>query len=89
VVLLFFVWRIRNNRSNAMWFWAMSVAGDAWFGFSWLLNQLPKFNPVKSIPDLAALRRHYDLPDGTSKLPGIDVFDTTADPVDEPTLSTL
>lgn len=72
-----------------MWFWAMSVAGDAWFGFSWLLNQLPKFNPVKSIPDLAALRQHYDLPDGTSKLPGIDVFVTTADPVDEPILYTM
>ncbi|KAK3125327.1 hypothetical protein QOZ80_7BG0603390 [Eleusine coracana subsp. coracana] len=88
-VVLFFVWRIRHNDSNVMWFWTISVAGDAWFGFSWLLNQLPKFNPVKSIPDLAALKHHYDLPDGTSKLPGIDVFVTTADPVNEPILCTM
>ncbi|XP_062188823.1 probable mixed-linked glucan synthase 3 [Phragmites australis] len=88
-VLLFFVWRIRHNRSNVMWFWMMSVVGDVWFGFSWLLNQLPKFNPIKSIPDLAALKRHYDLSDGTSKLSRIDVFVTTADPIDEPILYTI
>ncbi|CAO1941653.1 unnamed protein product [Urochloa humidicola] len=88
-VLLFFAWRIRHNKSNVMWFWTLSVAGDAWFGFSWLLNQLPKFNPVKSIPDLCSLKLHYDLPDGTSKLPGIDVFVTTADPINEPILYTM
>ncbi|CAM0908138.1 unnamed protein product [Alopecurus aequalis] len=88
-VLRFFVWRIRHNKSDIMWFWTMSVVGDVWFGFSWLLNQLPKFNPVKTIPDLVALRRQYDLPDGTSSLPGIDVFVTTADPVDEPILYTM
>ncbi|KAF7008084.1 hypothetical protein CFC21_022941 [Triticum aestivum] len=88
-VLLFFVWRIKHNKSDIMWFWTMSVVGDVWFGFSWLLNQLPKFNPVKTIPDMVALRRQYDLPDGTSTLPGIDVFVTTADPIDEPILYTM
>jgi mixed-linked glucan synthase len=88
-VLLFFIWRIKHNKSDVMWFWTLSVVGDVWFGFSWLLNQLPKFNPVKTIPDLAALKRHYDLPDGTSRLPGIDVFVTTADPIDEPVLYTM
>ncbi|KAM0842224.1 hypothetical protein ACQ4PT_058497 [Festuca glaucescens] len=88
-VLLFFVWRIKHNKSDIMWFWTMSVVGDVWFGFSWLLNQLPKYNPVKTIPDIAALRRQYDLPDGTSSLPGIDVFVTTADPIDEPILYTM
>ncbi|PAN14387.1 hypothetical protein PAHAL_2G405500 [Panicum hallii] len=88
-VLLFFAWRIRHNKSDIMWFWTMSIVGDVWFGFSWLLNQLPKFNPVKTIPDLAALRRHFDLADGTSRLPGIDVFVTTADPIDEPILYTM
>ncbi|KAL6856092.1 hypothetical protein ACP4OV_018894 [Aristida adscensionis] len=86
-VLLFFIWRIKHNKSDIMWFWTLSVVGDVWFGFSWLLNQLPKFNPVKSIPDLAALRRHY--PDSNSRLPGIDVFVTTADPIDEPILYTM
>jgi mixed-linked glucan synthase len=88
-VLLFFMWRIKHNKSDIMWFWALSVVGDVWFGFSWLLNQLPKFNPVKTIPDLVALKRHCDSPDGTSRLPGIDVFVTTADPIDEPVLYTM
>ena len=88
-VLVFFAWRIRHNKSDIMWFWTMSIVGDVWFGFSWLLNQLPKFNPVKTIPDLPALKRHFGFPDGTSRLPGIDVFVTTADPIDEPILYTM
>ncbi|KAL6657839.1 hypothetical protein ACP70R_005619 [Stipagrostis hirtigluma subsp. patula] len=88
-VLLFLLWRIRHNKSDIMWFWTMSVVADAWFAFSWLLNQLPKFNPMKSLPDLAALKCHYDLPNGTSRLPGIDVFVTTANPIDEPILYTM
>jgi mixed-linked glucan synthase len=89
-VLAFFAWRIRHNKSDIMWFWTMSIVGDVWFGFSWLLNQLPKFNPVKTIPDLAALQRHFGYPDGgASRLPGIDVFVTTADPIDEPILYTM
>ncbi|KAL6896797.1 hypothetical protein ACP4OV_007369 [Aristida adscensionis] len=90
-VILFIAWRIKHNNSDVMWFWVTSVAGDVWFAFSWLLYQLPKFNPVKSTPDLAALRRHYDLPvdGGAVLLPGIDVFVTTADPVDEPVLYTM
>jgi len=69
-----------------MWFWVTSVVADVWFTFSWLLYQLPKLNPIKRVPDLAVLQQHYDLPDGSSILPGIDVFVTTADPVDEPVL---
>ncbi|XP_047092461.1 probable mixed-linked glucan synthase 3 [Lolium rigidum] len=67
----------------------MSVAGDIWFGFSWLLNQLPKVNPIKSIPDLGALKKTCDLGEGRSSLPGIDVFVTTANPIDEPILYTM
>ncbi|KAL6657835.1 hypothetical protein ACP70R_005615 [Stipagrostis hirtigluma subsp. patula] len=90
-VTLFIAWRIKHNNSDVMWFWVTSVVGDVWFAFSWLLYQLPKLNPIKRTPDLAALRRHYDLPDdgGGSLLPGIDVFVTTADPVDEPVLYTM
>ncbi|KAL5198753.1 hypothetical protein ABZP36_002265 [Zizania latifolia] len=88
-VLLFLGWRIKHNNSNIMWFWTLSFVGDVWFGFSWLLNQLPKFNPIKTIPDLAALKQHCDLSDGSSRLPSIDVFVTTADPIDEPILYTM
>ncbi|WVZ66311.1 hypothetical protein U9M48_015552, partial [Paspalum notatum var. saurae] len=91
-VVLFIAWRIKHNNSDVMWFWVTSVVGDAWFAQSWLLYQLPKFNPIKRTPDLGALRQHYDeLPDGGggSILPGIDVFVTTADPVSEPVLYTM
>ncbi|KAL6657834.1 hypothetical protein ACP70R_005614 [Stipagrostis hirtigluma subsp. patula] len=88
-IILFFIWRMENNISDVKWLWALSVAGDVWFGFSWLLNQLPRFSPMKSIPNLAALSHQYDLPDGSSSLPGIDVFVTTANPVDEPILYTM
>ncbi|KAJ1291353.1 hypothetical protein BS78_02G310300 [Paspalum vaginatum] len=89
-VILFIAWRIKHNNSDVMWFWVTSVVGDAWFALSWLLYQLPKLNPVKLTPDLAALRQCYDeLPDGGSILPGVDVFVTTADPVSEPVLYTM
>uniref|UniRef100_J3MQL1 Cellulose synthase-like F6 n=1 Tax=Oryza brachyantha TaxID=4533 RepID=J3MQL1_ORYBR len=71
-----------------MWLWVTSIAGEFWFGFSWLLDQLPKLNPINRVPDLAVLRRRFDHPDGTSSLPGLDVFVTTADPIKEPILST-
>ncbi|KAJ1291347.1 hypothetical protein BS78_02G309800 [Paspalum vaginatum] len=68
----------------------MSMVGDVWFGFSWLLNQLPKLNPVKRVPDLTAVRDQYESStSGESRLPGIDVFVTTVDPVDEPILYTV
>jgi hypothetical protein len=88
-VILFFIWRLKNNISDIIWLWGMSVAGDVWFGFSWLLNQLPKVNPIKSIPDLGALKKTCDLGEGRSSLPGIDVFVTTANPIDEPILYTM
>ncbi|CAL5083436.1 unnamed protein product [Urochloa decumbens] len=91
-VILFIAWRIKHNKSDVMWFWVTSVVGDAWFAQSWLLYQLPKLRPIKRVPDLAALRQHYDddLPGGGgSLLPGVDVFVTTADPVSEPVLYTM
>ncbi|CAN6168393.1 unnamed protein product [Urochloa humidicola] len=86
-IIFFFIWRVKNNTADMEWLWALSVAGDVWFGFSWLLNQLPRLNPIKSIPDLAALERHYGN-DGDG-LPGVDVFINTANPVDEPVLCTM
>ncbi|VAI87732.1 unnamed protein product [Triticum turgidum subsp. durum] len=71
-----------------MWLWVTSICGEFWFGFSWLLDQLPKLNPINRVPDLAVLRQRFDRPDGTSTLPGLDIFVTTADPIKEPILST-
>ncbi|XP_062187710.1 mixed-linked glucan synthase 4-like [Phragmites australis] len=89
-IIAFFIWRIKHKNQDGVWLWVMSMAGDVWFGFSWVLNQLPKLNPVKRVPDLTAIRDQYDSSTSSeSKLPGIDVFVTTVDPVDEPILYTV
>ncbi|KAF0905130.1 hypothetical protein E2562_000927 [Oryza meyeriana var. granulata] len=86
-IVAFFAWRIRHKNNDCAWLWTVSMAGDVWFGFSWLLNQLPKLNPIKHVPDLAALADQQDSSSGG--LPGVDVFVTTVDPVDEPVLYTV
>jgi hypothetical protein len=89
-VIAFFIWRIRHRNHDGVWLWFMSMVGDVWFGFSWVLNQLPKLNPIKRVPDITAIRDQYESStSGESKLPGIDVFVTTVDPVDEPILYTV
>uniref|UniRef100_J3MLW4 Glycosyltransferase 2-like domain-containing protein n=1 Tax=Oryza brachyantha TaxID=4533 RepID=J3MLW4_ORYBR len=87
-IIAFFAWRIRHKNRDGAWLWTMSMAGDVWFGFSWVLNQLPKLNPIKRAADLAALADRYDGP-SSGELPGVDVFVTTVDPVDEPILYTV
>ncbi|KAF8712973.1 hypothetical protein HU200_028761 [Digitaria exilis] len=71
---LFVIWRISHRNPDAQWLWVTSIAGEFWFGFSWLLDQLPKLNPINRVPDLAVLRQRFDRADGTSRLPGLDIF---------------
>ncbi|KAK1697746.1 hypothetical protein QYE76_014443 [Lolium multiflorum] len=87
-VVAFFAWRVKHRNHDGMWLWATSMVADTWFGFSWILNQLPKLNPIKRVPDLAALADQYGS-SGEANLPGIDIFVTTVDPVDEPILYTV
>uniref|UniRef100_A0A0E0I265 Glycosyltransferase 2-like domain-containing protein n=1 Tax=Oryza nivara TaxID=4536 RepID=A0A0E0I265_ORYNI len=83
-IVAFFAWRVRHKNRDGAWLWTMSMVGDVWFGFSWVLNQLPKLSPIKRVPDLAALADRH-----SGDLPGVDVFVTTVDPVDEPILYTV
>jgi len=62
---LFVIWRISHRNPDALWLWVTSNAGDFWFGFSWLLDQLPKLNPITRVPDLVVLRQWFDRADGT------------------------
>ncbi|KAL6325017.1 hypothetical protein AAG906_022107 [Vitis piasezkii] len=92
-LLLFIVWRIRNPNRDAMWLWGLSTVCETWFAFSWLLDQLPKLNPINRSTDLAALHDKFEQPSpsnphGRSDLPGVDVFVSTADPEKEPPLVT-
>ncbi|CAI0380351.1 unnamed protein product [Linum tenue] len=94
VVLFFFLgWRLQNPNREAMWLWGVSVVCELWFAFSWLLDILPKFNPINRATDLAALKDKFEQPSpsnpsGRSDLPGVDVFVSTADPDKEPPLVT-
>lgn len=94
IILFFFLtWRIQNPNYDALWLWAMSIICEIWFAFSWLLDILPKFNPINRSADLSALKEKFETaspanPDGRSDLPGLDVFISTADPEKEPPLVT-
>lgn len=94
IVLAFFLaWRIQNPNQDAMWLWGMSIVCEVWFAFSWLLDILPKLNPINRATDLTALSDKFEQrspsnPSGRSDLPGVDVFVSTADPEKEPPLFT-
>ncbi|XP_072984374.1 cellulose synthase-like protein D1 [Typha latifolia] len=90
---LFLTWRITHKNEDAVWLWAMSIICELWFAFSWILDQLPKLNPVNRATDLAVLKEKFETPrpnnpTGRSDLPGVDVFVSTADPEKEPVLVT-
>lgn len=93
VLLLFLIWRVRNPNPDAMWLWGISIVCEIWFAFSWILDTLPKQNPINRATDLAALHEKFEQPSptnptGRSDLPGVDVFISTADAEKEPPLFT-
>ncbi|ESW25288.1 hypothetical protein PHAVU_003G023000 [Phaseolus vulgaris] len=93
ILVMFLTWRIRNPNHEAMWLWGISIVCEIWFAFSWLLDILPKMNPINRSTDLGALHDKFDQPSdtnptGRSDLPGIDVFVSTADAEKEPPLVT-
>ncbi|VAH29130.1 probable mixed-linked glucan synthase 8 isoform X1 [Triticum urartu] len=88
-IVLFFIWRVRHPYADGMWLWWISMVGDLWFGVTWLLNQVAKLNPVKRVPNLTLLEQQFDLPDGNSNLPCLDVFINTVDPINEPMIYTM
>ncbi|CAH2059670.1 unnamed protein product [Thlaspi arvense] len=94
VILFFFLWwRVTNPNEDAMWLWGLSIVCEIWFAFSWILDILPKLNPINRATDLAALHDKFEQPSpsnptGRSDLPGVDVFVSTADPEKEPPLVT-
>jgi len=92
-LFLFLIWRVTNPNLDALWLWGISIVCEFWFAFSWLLDQMPKLNPINRAVDLSALREKFESatpsnPTGRSDLPGLDVFISTADPYKEPPLTT-
>lgn len=82
-----------HPNEDAVWLWLMSITCEIWFGFSWILDQIPKLCPVNRSTDLEVLHEKFDSPSpsnptGRSDLPGVDLFVSTADPDKEPPLVT-
>ncbi|CAN6311420.1 unnamed protein product [Urochloa humidicola] len=91
IFVLFFKWRISTaletmssndttdytSTVREMWT-TVSIAGELWFALMWVLDQLPKMQPVRRAVNTAALDELL--------LPSMDVFVTTADPEKEPPL---
>ncbi|KAK4285496.1 hypothetical protein QN277_002187 [Acacia crassicarpa] len=94
ILLVFFLtWRCRNPNYDAMWLWGISIVCEIWFAFSWLLDIIPKLNPINRSTDLEALKDKFEQPSpsnptGRSDLPCVDIFVSTADPEKEPPLVT-
>nr|CAB3494809.1 unnamed protein product [Digitaria exilis] len=92
IFMLFFKWRISTallmmssldpqEASTAVGaMCTVSIAGELWFALMWVLDQLPKMQPVRRAVDITAL--------DDSLLPAMDVFVTTADPDKEPPMVT-
>ncbi|KAG8055438.1 hypothetical protein GUJ93_ZPchr0001g30616 [Zizania palustris] len=87
VLGLFFHYRITNPVYSAFGLWMTSVICEVWFGFSWILDQFPKWCPVNRETYVDRLVARYG--DGEdSGLAAVDFFVSTVDPLKEPPLVT-
>ncbi|GBG76518.1 hypothetical protein CBR_g22266 [Chara braunii] len=87
VLALFLRFRLTTPNYDAFVLWVMSVSCEVWFGFSWILDQTPKWSPVTRETYLDRLSARFES-GPVSKLLPIDVFVTTADVEKEPPLVT-
>jgi hypothetical protein len=92
IFVLFFKWRISAalsmisstgtaDKSTVLGMWMVSITGELWFALMWVLDQLPKMQPVRRTVYVSALDE--------SMLPTMDVFVTTVDTEKEPSLVTV
>ncbi|KAG8077927.1 hypothetical protein GUJ93_ZPchr0007g3332 [Zizania palustris] len=87
VLGLFFHYRITNPVYSAFGLWMTSVICEIWFGFSWILDQFPKWCPINRETYVDRLIARYgDKED--SGLAAVDFFVSTVDPLKEPPLIT-
>ncbi|XP_008811269.2 cellulose synthase-like protein E6 isoform X3 [Phoenix dactylifera] len=61
------------------WIWLGLFGAELWFGFYWVLNQSVRWNPVYRRTFKERLSKRYQ-----AKLPNVDAFVCTADPMIEP-----
>ncbi|KAK4755407.1 hypothetical protein SAY87_009164 [Trapa incisa] len=89
VLVFFFYYRIENPVRDAYSLWLVAVACEIWFGLSWILDQLPKWNPVNRVTYCDRLTMRYNRRlGGPSQLAGVDIVVTLSDPLKEPPIVT-
>ncbi|KAG2600737.1 hypothetical protein PVAP13_5KG536500 [Panicum virgatum] len=87
VLGLFFHYRITNPVYSAFGLWMTSVICEIWFGFSWILDQFPKWCPINRETYVDRLIARYGDGDDSGLAP-VDFFVSTVDPLKEPPLIT-
>ncbi|KAM7253382.1 hypothetical protein ACFE04_026000 [Oxalis oulophora] len=84
----FFHYRILHPVSDAYGLWLTSVICEIWFAASWILDQFPKWYPIKRETYLDRLSLRYEKEGKMSELADVDIFVSTVDPMKEPPLIT-
>ncbi|KAL5718910.1 hypothetical protein ACHQM5_011764 [Ranunculus cassubicifolius] len=71
-------------KGEERWVWILMFLAEIWFGFYWVLTQSVRWNRVHRYTFKDRLsQRHED------RLPGVDIFVCTADPVMEPPMMVI
>ncbi|KAF9688510.1 hypothetical protein SADUNF_Sadunf02G0204500 [Salix dunnii] len=88
ILCFFFRFRILTPASDAYALWLISVICEIWFGFSWILDQFPKWNPIERETYLDRLSMRFEREGEPNRLGPVDVFVSTVDPLKEPPIIT-
>ncbi|XP_030510687.1 cellulose synthase A catalytic subunit 7 [UDP-forming] [Cannabis sativa] len=88
ILALFFHYRILNPVEDSFGLWLTSVICEIWFGFSWILDQFPKWFPIDRETYLDRLSIRYEREGEPNMLAPVDVFVSTVDPMKEPPIVT-
>lgn len=88
ILAFFFRFRILTPAYDAYPLWLISVICEIWFGFSWILDQFPKWFPITRETYLDRLTMRFEREGEPNKLAPVDVFVSTVDPLKEPPIIT-
>ncbi|KAA8543409.1 hypothetical protein F0562_021096 [Nyssa sinensis] len=88
ILCFFFHFRILTPAYDAFPLWLISVICEIWFGFSWILDQFPKWFPINRETYLDRLSIRFEREGEPNRLAPVDFFVSTVDPLKEPPIIT-
>eukprot|EP01018_Ginkgo_biloba_P019787 Gb_03770 [translate_table: standard] len=88
LLLSFLYYRLLHPLDELYGVWMIALGCEIWFGFEWILDHNMRWRLVqhKTYPERLALRYSGE---SASKLPAVDIFVTTTDPLKESPIMTL